>query len=79
MFAVSICTMPGFSMLNRAENRGDIIAKFKTRAEAEAFALDKAEFGAPFSQQFATLVSRKTPHFGWLVISQHSCDVWEED
>jgi len=75
MYAVSISTSPGWGHIGAREHREEIIRKFKTRKEAGKWATERADFGAPFDQQFCVLVSRKTK-LGWLVVNQHHCDVW---
>ena len=76
MYAVSINTSPGWGQIGAKECREEIIQKFKTRREAQKWATERAKFGAPFEKQYCVLVARKTPHFGWLVVSQHHCDIW---
>ena len=69
--------MPGFVYIGARERREEIIHTFATRREAESAAADRAAFGGDAEHQYAVLVSRKTPNFGWRVLAQHHCEIWD--
>ena len=76
-YAISITTMPGYSHIGSKEQRCEIIHTFATRREAEDAASERAAFGGDVEHQYAVLVSRKTPKWGWKVLSQHHCEIWD--
>jgi len=76
-FGVCINTMPGFSAVGKFFNREDVVSRFNTKMEADSTALKRAEFGAPFNNQFAACVTKFVPGKGWKAVSQHDCEVWE--
>ncbi len=77
-YATAITTLPGFNFVGGFVSRKDLETRFPTKAQASAWAEDRANFGAPASSRYAVLVCKKAPGRGWKVISQWDVETWEE-
>ena len=76
-YAISTGTLPGFNQVGSFVPASEV-TRCSSRGEALTAAQRRADFGAPFHNQFCVYLCRLTRQ-GWKVTQQINSEVWLEE